>query len=861
MRNIFLAVCVIISGVAVAQSGGQLEKKATIEVSNISLEKALSILSLSYDVEFSYSDSVVPVDSIVSLSINQENISAVLDKLLSLYQLSYKIVNKRVILKRSSVPLVQVVRGYVVDELNTTLPGVVITISNGIQVFTIVTDEEGKFRANNVPVGRVTITVKVMGYQQKDYSNVLVSTGKELVLTITLVEAVSTMQEVVITALKSEGVPGNGMAVTSGHSFDVEETKRYAGSVGDPARMASAYSGVTGASDENNALIVRGNSPRGVLWRVEGMEIPNPNHFATEGSSSGIVSVLSANVIDRCDFLTGAFPALYGNALSAVFDINLRNGNNERNEYSLQAGSLGVEASVEGPFSKQHNASYLLNYRYSSLSILNKLGAELNVVDQYRDYQDMSFKIHIPTQRLGRFSLFGIGGKSRLHKNDSLILDQNFSDMGVLGINHDHRLGDNMAMTTAVSVSGTRIGKNYTVTDELPEETSLIQEDYTKFYTRLALSAKRKLSNTYFLEGGIVQSWLKYDFFLRNFDPFRDSYREIIEFHVSNDNGNNNTAITQSFLCARHYITTTLSGFYGLHFLRFALTKDKSLEPRIGLQWRVASGNILSLAYGKHSRVENLQYYLARKHQTGGNEVQVNKDLKFTRAHHLVASYEHTFSKLHAFKVEIYHQRLYNAPVESNPASLYTAINEDTGFTSDTLLNNGNGINYGIEASAQRSLFNNFYYMVNGSFYRSTFSIDHKERNTAYSGNYSIHALAGKELKFRNERHSVGANMKITVAGGRRYIPIDLAKSIEAGKQIYDYGNAFERQLPHYFRGDIQFMYKYNHARYSVEWRLDIQNFTNHNNASFYFYDVDNQSIKLRKQAGILPLLSLRVEF
>lgn len=854
MRNVFFLIFLLISSGAVSQIDKPKQKKITVMLNNISLEEALTILSISYSVQFSYSDDVVPTQAMINLSIKDDDLASALDKLLGPYSIAYKkSEGTRIILMKRHTPLTQTIRGVVVDQMTSTpIPGATVSVQNTNPMAGGITDESGKFNIDNVSVGRTIIQITSVGYSPKTINGLLLGTGKEMVLEVNLSESVTSMDEVVIEALKNEGIPGDGVALTSGHSFTVEETKRYAGSMGDPARMASVYAGVTGPSDDNNALVIRGNSPRGVLWRVEGIEIPNPNHFTTEGASSGAVSVLSTNVLEGSDFLTGAFPAQYGNALSGVLDMRLRNGNNSREEYSIQTGLLGLEASAEGPFNNHHSSSYLVNYRYSTLSVLDKLGFELNEAGQYKDYQDISFKLNFPTQA-GSFSVFGIGGKSKANRTDTTLFDNNISDVGVLGVSYKHRIDKNTFLNGSVSYSGTRISKFSEITN-LPSGLLALEENYSKSYARASLSGRRRITNRYFVEGGAIMSRLNYDFFLKNIDLGNPAYNVIVNFSERDY-----TYIAQGFLYARQYFSPSLLGFYGFHFINFALTKDHSIEPRAGLRWQFSPRQSLSLAYGKHSRIENLQYYLARDHQSGGNEVQINRDLAFTRAHHVVLSYERTISSSHRLKLESYYQQLYNSPV-SDQNALHVSINEDTGFTTDSLINKGSGNNYGVELSLDKSFSNNFYYLINASVYRSTFAVaDQPKRNTAYNGNYSVHILGGKEFEMGSGR--LGLNLKITSAGGRRYVPIDLEKSIAKGRPIHDWEHAFERQFPDYFRTDLQVVYKMNRERYAVELKLDIQNLTNHRNAAYYYYDADSASLKLKQQIGFLPLLSCRVEF
>ena len=859
MRHAFVVAFSLLAWMAPAQKVNSQEKKVTVLLNNISLEKALTIIEISYGVQFSYSDDIVPTQAIIKLNIQNETLSASLDKLLKPFKIIFKFTNNnRIVLIKITREVTQTIRGVVTDFVtHLSIPGISIIIQNSSPVLGATTDELGKFKIEHVPVGRTTIVVSSVGYDIKTLSNLLVIGGKELVLEIALSESITRMNEIVVTALKNDGIPGDGAAITSGKTFSVEESKRFAGSMGDPARMASAFAGVTGGSDENNSLVIRGNSPRGVLWMLEGIEMPNPNHFASEGASSGVVSVLSSNMISSSDFLTGAFPAQYGNALSGVFDISLRSGNNEKREYSFQSGLLGIEASSEGPFSKRNSSSYLVNYRYSTLSILDMLGFKLNDAGQYKDYQDLSFKLNFPTARIGTFSLFGIGGSSKSSKSDTTVLDNSKSEMGIMGLTYKNIMKGNTFLQASISYSGTQISKLNEIKG-VSAGTFATEENYSKSYIRTLLTIKRRITNRYFIEAGTIFSQLRYNFFLKTINPENRTYMTVINF---SEHERDLTYITQGFLTARQYFTPSLFGFYGFHFMSFSLTNDFSLEPRAGLRWQASPNKSLSIAYGKHSRIENLQYYLARNHQVGGNEVQVNKHLGFTRADHLVLSYDEALSSRHRLKIETYYQQLYNAPVQTDPTSNYAALNEDTGFITDILNNNGRGRNYGIELSLEKSFSNNMYYLINGSVFQSHFAVDQQApHSTPYNGNYSIHILGGKEFEVRR-RNRFGLNIKITQAGGRRYIPIDLEKSIQEKRQVYKWEEAFDNHLPTYFRTDFQLVYKINRARYSFEWRLDIQNVTDHQNAAWYYYDGADQSVKLKNQIGAVPLLSFRIDF
>ena len=212
----------------------------------------------------------------------------------------------------SNAQITQNVRGSIVDkDSKTPLPGANIVISTLDPVKGTATDPNGHFKIEKIPVGRHSIKISYVGYEPIIMQNIELSSGKELILNLELQESVM-MEEVVIEAEGEKEKSINKMATVSARTFSIEETQRYAGSLNDVARMAQNFAGVQGADDSRNDIVIRGNSPTGVLFRLDGVDIPNPNHFALMGTTGGPVSLLNNNVLDNSDFMTGAFPAEYG---------------------------------------------------------------------------------------------------------------------------------------------------------------------------------------------------------------------------------------------------------------------------------------------------------------------------------------------------------------------------------------------------------------------------------------------------------------------------------------------------------------------------------------------------------------------
>ena len=317
-----------------------------------------------------------------------------------------------------SQSLTQTVRGTVVDA-DSKFPLMGASVIIGLQE--VSTANDGSFKINNIPIGRSSISVSLFGYKGQTRSLEL-NSAKEVVVNIPLVESSTQLGTVDVVAVQS-GQAKNEMATVSSRQFSVEETNLYAGSRGEPARMATNFAGVQGSDDQRNDLVIRGNTPAGVLYRMDGINIPNPNHFSIPGTGGGPVTILNNKFLANSDFFTGAWPAEYGNAIAGVFDLEMRDGNNEKFEGSAQLGLLGTELMLEGPLGKKKGRlapSFLGVYRYSTLSLFESLNIPLGT-NALPQYQDGAFRLTFPQKNGGKLALWTMFGQSNI---DILISDQ-----------------------------------------------------------------------------------------------------------------------------------------------------------------------------------------------------------------------------------------------------------------------------------------------------------------------------------------------------------------------------------------------------------------------------------------------------
>ncbi|MBO6517577.1 MAG: TonB-dependent receptor [Bacteroidia bacterium] len=764
----------------------------------------------------------------------------------------------------SAQQLTQKIRGSVFDQdSRTPLPEAYVQVLNTNPEISAITDSDGNFSLSDVPVGRVTIKVSYIGYEDKTMPNVLVGSGKEVILNVGITESVANLKQTVITKKKNRQKVLNEMAVVSARSFSVEQTKRYAGAIDDPARMVSAFAGVNGNAEGNNDIVVRGNSPRGILWRLDGIEIPNPNHFAAEGGTGGPINALNSSMLGNSDFFTGAFSADYGNALSGVFDMKLRSGNNEKREYSATASILGTDLTAEGPFGKGYNGSYLVNYRYSTLAMLDDIG----VVDfgGVPKYQDGSFKVKLPAGKKHTVSMFGLGGISSIsqqitsEEDENLVLSEGEagSKLGVLGLTHTYLIGDKAFLKTTLSTTATELENTYSIPDDGQRLYEVARSSFLK--TNLGANAvlNYKFNARNKLKTGIIVNRLSYD--------LNDQYWSFITDKLEPTLEKDGQATTiQAYTSWKNRITTDLTLVTGVHYMHFLLNDRKSLEPRLALNWQQSPGQSFSAGFGIHSKTESIATYLGQQQQDDGSFINPNNNLGFSKAAHFVVGYDKRLNRVTQLKLEAYYQKLFNVPIEDEANSTYSLLNSSDWFTTRSLVNNGEGRNYGLEATVERSFSNNFYYMSTLSLYRSLYTAaDNVERSTAFDGNYVFNLLGGKEFKLGKpeKKRTLFVNTKIALIGGSRYTPINLAESVSLGDVVRDELNPFSAKGDDVFIAELAIGLRRDRKKTTTELKLDIKNVTNNKAVVNEYYNHATESIEVSHQLPLLPVLSYKVSF
>jgi len=755
----------------------------------------------------------------------------------------------------------QVIRGIIRDtDSKSPLIGATIQVLNHEPLIGSVTDLNGNFRLKDVPYGRVDLLVHSISYEEKVIPNVLVTAAKEVILTIDMIESISKLDEVVVTAQKDKSEVRNEMALVSARTFSVEETQRFAGSFNDPARMVSSFAGVNSNAEGNNDIIVRGNSPKGILWRLEGVEIPNPNHFANEGSTGGPINALNSKMLANSDFLTGAFAPEYGNALSGVFDMKYKTGNDERNEYTASASTLGIDFTAEGPFKKGYNGSYVANYRYSSLQLLTDMGViEFTGVPKY---QDAALNIKLPVGKKDFISIFGLGGVSRIageefHDNGDPAYRGVFgSKLGVFGVSHTRFLSQKAFLKTALAYTGTQSSGTEELVNDNKEYYLTNSTTINKNTVRALSTYNYKFNARHKLESGIILSWLGYNANVENFDF--DKNQLVNDLH---DKGYTETV--QAFTAWKYRMNEALTFSSGLHFLYFNLNHSGSVEPRAALKWKASNRGSFNAGIGLHSRLATVSTYLLREPLDNGNILQPNKSLKPTKAAHFVVGYDYKVNPQTHLKVEAYYQYLYKVPIDNTAGTSYSLLNESDTYGTIPLVNKGTGRNYGLEITYERYFHQGLYYMSTVSLYQSLYTAkDGIERSTAFNGNYIVNFIGGKEFNIgKPEKNRVMyVNTKLALIGGGRYTGINLQASQQAGYTIYD-DNTLGKRSDDVFFLNLSIGIRRNKGNTTRDLKIDANNITNNQALVREYYLQPTKDIEKSYQLPMIPNLVYTFKF
>lgn len=767
----------------------------------------------------------------------------------------------------------QTLRGTIYDQsTRQPLAGAKVQLPETSPIKGAISDEEGNFVIEGIPVGRYALTISYIGYTTQVKNSILLTSGQETVLEVGMVE--QPIEGEVVTIEADQRKVTNEAAVVSARSFSVEELRRIPGGIDDPARMAAKFPGISPkGSVLLNELNVRGNGARAVIWRLEGVDIYNPNHFGLLGGSGGSITLFSQQLLANTDFFSGAFPADYGNALGGVFDARFRNGNTQKRQHAIQVGFLGIDAATEGPFTKKGNSSYLVNYRFSTTGLIDQF---LNI-GAIPTFQDLSFKLHFELPNSGTLNFFGIGGISLIEFRPVLDTLQwedraaanfgriNRSITGTTGLTYSQPVGEKSFIQSTLIGTGIRM-----FSERYYQNRDLVTADTT----RKSLDKEFRLTWSTFLNHkfgprhthrtGLMVHGLSTDvFFVEGSETGAGSgIGNALEDTLRIGNGR--SMMVQAYTRSQFTLSPNWKLNAGLHFMYFAQTGEVSVEPRIGLRYQIGPRQSLSLGYGLHSQMEPFFTYIVERRNAQGIMEAYNSDLRFNKAHHLVLGYRLQVNERLRLGLEAYYQAQFNLVVgEDFPVSRVAALD----FTFETLnLNNGgSGRNLGIEFAMERILADGYYFLVNGSLFDATYTAnDGVVRPSMFNAQIVGNGVIGKEWEVgrkKGKANLLNVNLSATYSGPQYFTPPDLEFSLATGFYQTDFANPNSfRQDPLVFV-DASIVYQRNRPKRSSQLALQVKNLLNQRPLLSLTFDRENEELDEFFGTGLFPILIWKIQF
>ncbi len=732
------------------------------------------------------------------------------------------------------------------------LPGVSISLGRtpDADQLALTTGADGSFQTDALKPGVYFCFFQHEGYEPVLLPELRLSSGKETLLNIALQPTNTTLPDVTVKAAASNRRP---LQALSEIPLTREQTQRFPATFFDPARLALAYAGVANTDDQANGLSIRGNSPANLLWRLEGLDIVNPNHLPNAGTladrpalASGGVLLFSAQLLDNSALLTGAFPAGYGNALGGVMDIGLRPGNNHRPEFTAQAGLLGLDLAAEGPLTKNKKASYLANYRYSTVGLLGQMGISFG--GETIHFQDLSFKLDFFGKNGGQWSVFGLGGLSEnrfMPPADSLDI-QVFKDLfridftsktAILGATHQGVLGEKTGYSIAAAVSGQENERRSTFASD-QSLFDLDRSDEQKWSARLQIS--RPFGTRHRLLAGLQANRQQFQVEARHKGeqpalPDHDFWiaQPWVAYHWHSNSGHTQVQA-------------------GLHSLIFPQENRATAEPRLLISQQLSARHRLSLFSGKVSQLASLW---------------IRDRLDVTESWQLGLRHSWQVQERWVLRSELFWQHIRNAAVDPNAPTAFSVLNGSEGpLATGGFAYAGRGENRGLEVTAERYLSEGWFVLANATVFESRYQgSDGRWRAGRWALGHIANLTAGKEWQrddWPARSRSFGFNGRISWAGGQRAAPVDTVASAAAQRTVYDFSQGYPEKLPGFVRLDLRVYWRRNIGqRRNSLFAMDFQNATIRKNTAYRYFDPYTGRVETKAQLGLVPNLSWRLEW
>jgi len=704
-----------------------------------------------------------------------------------------------------------------------------------------VSDEEGYFTINQIPMGDYTVTISFMGYKTQNKADIWVRPNGYEFLNIKLESSVIQIDDVIVEESYFERSMIKEYQVVS---FNRDELRRYPGTGQEISRIINTLPSVASVGENRQDMMVRGGGPTENGFIIDNIPIPSVSHFKqADGRSNGPVGLINSDMVESLDFFSNGFSSKYGNKLSSFGDITYRSGNRENIEGEGFVGVGGLSLLIEGPLSDR--STYIASYR---MSYLDLLANAINASGGMPSYSDFQAKLEFRPNIYNAFSILMVNGGSVYDRDIDGAIDVGETEHGKLkndqntiGINYKHIWNNRAYTNTSISNSIKNSDAHFLNINTGKIVFNIIEDTDVKNLRQV---------NHLILGPG---SKMEFGFDAEVNKTYYDYYRKLTksEFFINEIAFDRVVKTTNyaAFLTLKKNLFSRLIFSTGFRLDHNDYEKINLWSPRINLDYEIIRGKTNIVFNAGVYNQNPPPIYIAN---------DASNKLKSVNAYQHSLSLEHMITPSTKLSLSAYQKEYTNSPIlpdatlHNDPTFLFDELRMYNGIVSS-----GTALSDGLEILIQKKKAENFYGLVGGSMFNSTFT-DYNgiKRNRNHNYRYIFNIVGGYRPNTDWE-----ISIRWSYFGGRPYTPIDLNASVLADEQILYLDEFNKDRTPDYHSLFIHYEKRYNLKRSNLVLFFEVWNTYNRENIETYFYSRVNNNIGKIAYFSTIPVVGLGIEF
>ncbi len=708
-----------------------------------------------------------------------------------------------------------------------------------------ITNTEGKFTIKNIPVGNYSIQFRMIGYSVETKTDVIVRPQRATNVNAEVMELAVESEQVVVTAGYFHQ---NDVQSMNSVGFSREEIRRAPGSGGDVSRIIMSLPSLAKVNDQSNSLIVRGGSPLENAFYIDGIEIPNINHFPTQGATGGPIGMVNVDLIDEVNFHTGGFAPTYGDKLSSILDIRFREGNRNNFDGQLDLNIAGFGGVAEGPLGDK--GSYVISARRSYLDYVMKwFDVGTTVAPRYGDVQG---KIVYSLSQSHKISIVGLHGDDHNNPDLKAALENDMVYYGPQdiyqsagGVVWRALWGKNAYSTTSVGYLSSRFNEDMYETNT---GVHLLQNRSAEEAATFRNVNHVRMSEIFSAEFGLEAKRLMNDYD-NSYGAYTNATGDstpavsISQHPAANKFGEFFNFIVRPF----HRFTASI----GARCDYFSVNERTTFAPRVTMSYELNEQTTVRVSSGMY--YQNLPLILISQNAA-------NKNLRDSYAEHYIAGVDHLLTEDTKLTVEAYMKEYYDLPVDPTDPSLFLVdeVFYRTGFflSHGALTNNGKAHSRGIEITVQKKLAKDFYGLASATYFKTEYKgADDVWRKRVFDNQFIVSVEGG--YKPNNEWEF---SVRWIYAGGTPYTPFDFTQSQQLKRAVFDGNRINGSRYPAYHSMNVRFDKRFHFESSNLVFYLSAWNVYDRKNVAAYFWNEKENTQDTIYQWNLLPIFGVEYE-